>query len=216
MESTIKNTSTKEKIMGFSPTGYAWMWSWKENIADLQLFIVLYWSPFWKRWDKNSGIGFILLQNGSIFLSTHQLAHSHQAASYFGLQLHLLNLMIRLEASCETPSSCDLALRPSMFTNFKVLFSKRGSKSPFEFFKRSLLQVNKICCCMDILFASGYQSCDGHAGVTRIIIGTLSLKTLFKTFGIMQNGGKAKRPLWNQFCWKASAAWVSGSGLHEK
>ena len=67
-----------------------------------------------------------------------------------------------------------------------------GWTSPFEFFKRSLLQVNKIDCCKDILIASGYRSCDGQAGVTRIIIGTLSFRTLLKTFGIMKNGEKHK------------------------
>ena len=43
---------------------------------------------------------------------------------------------------------------------------------------------------MDILTASGYHSCDGQAGATRVIIGTLSLRTLLKTIGIMQNWGK--------------------------
>ena len=43
---------------------------------------------------------------------------------------------------------------------------------------------------MDIPIASGYNSCDGQAGVTSIIIGTLSFRTLLKTFGI--NGGKHK------------------------
>ena len=62
--------------------------------------------------------------------------------------------------------------------------------SPFEFFKRSLLQVIKICCYMDILIGSGYHNCDGPVGVIRIILGTLSLRALLKTFGIMQNGGK--------------------------
>ena len=31
--------------------------------------------PIWKTWDKNSKIWFILLQNGSIYLSAHQPAH---------------------------------------------------------------------------------------------------------------------------------------------
>ena len=44
---------------------------------------------------------------------------------------------------------------------------------------------------MNILIASGYHSCDGEAGVARIVIGSFSLKNLLKTFGIMQNGGKA-------------------------
>ena len=45
---------------------------------------------------------------------------------------------------------------------------------------------------MDILIASGYHSCGGQAGATRIIIGALSLRTLLKTFGIMQNGENQK------------------------
>ena len=43
---------------------------------------------------------------------------------------------------------------------------------------------------MDTLIASGYNSCDGQARVTRIILETFSLITLLKTFGIMQNGEK--------------------------
>ena len=43
------------------------------------------------------------------------------------------------------------------------------------------------------VFASGYHSCHGLAGVTRIIIKTFSLRTFHKTFGIMQNRGKAQR-----------------------
>ena len=69
---------------------------------------------------------------------------------------------------------------------------------------------------MDILIASGYHIWDGQAGVARIIIGTLSLRNLLKTFGIMQNGGNSYRLLWNQFCGKASATWLNGSGLQEK
>ena len=67
-----------------------------------------------------------------------------------------------------------------------------GWISPFGIFKRSLLQVNKNGCCTDILIVSGYHSCDDQAGVARIIIGTLSLRTLLRTFGIMQNGEKHK------------------------
>ena len=43
---------------------------------------------------------------------------------------------------------------------------------------------------MDILITFGYHSCDGQARVTSIIIGTWYLRTLLKTFGIMQNRGK--------------------------
>ena len=71
----------------------------------------------------------------------------------------------------------------------KFYFGQRDE--PFGFFKRSLLQVNKIDCCMNILIASGYHSCDCQAGGTRIIIGTLSFRTLLKTFGIMQKGENA-------------------------
>ena len=37
---------------------------------------------------------------------------------------------------------------------------------------------------MNILIASGHHSCNGQAGVTRIIIGIFSFMTLLKNFGI--------------------------------
>ena len=67
----------------------------------------------------------------------------------------------------------------------KFCFGQGDEFLSLNFFKRSLFHVNKIGCCIDILIASGYHSCDGQAGVTRIIVGTLSLGTLLKTFGIM-------------------------------
>ena len=66
---------------------------------------------------------------------------------------------------------------------------------------------------MDTLIASGYNSCDGQARVTRIILETFSLITLLKTFGIMQNGEKT---FVEPICWRASVTWLNGSGLHEK
>ena len=44
---------------------------------------------------------------------------------------------------------------------------------------------------MDIPIASEYHSCDGQAGVAKIIIGTL-FEDVPQNFGIMQNGEKHK------------------------
>ena len=41
---------------------------------------------------------------------------------------------------------------------------------------------------MNILTASGYHSCGGQAGVTRIIIGTLSFRTLLQPLGSCKMG----------------------------
>ena len=64
----------------------------------------------------------------------------------------------------------------------------------------SFLLGSKIGLLIDMFKIFGYQTCVDQAGVINTSFGTFSLSVLLRTFGIMQNGGKAYRSLCDQFC----------------
>lgn len=99
--------------------------------------------------------------------------------------------MTKLEPFLETSTFLKSSYQTVHSTNFKVLFCTRELISLFILFERPLLQVDKIDCFMDILIAIGCHSCNDQTEVTGINMGTFSLRTLLKTFAIMQNGEKA-------------------------
>ena len=139
---------------------------------------------------RQSRISFILLENESVFLLEHQLAHFLQADSNFALEFGLVDLEIRSEAAFEIPSPCNLAPKPSRPPVVESCSEQEDD---------DVHQGSKIRLLIDTFKIFGYQTCFAQAEVINVSFGTFSLSVLLRTFGIMQNGGKAYRSLCDQF-----------------
>ena len=130
---------------------------------------------------RQSRISFILLENESVFLLEHQLAHFLQADSNFALEFGLVDLEIRSEAAFEIPSPCNLAPKPSRPPVVESCSEQEDD---------DVHQGSKIRLLIDTFKIFGYQTCFAQAEVINVSFGTFSLSVLLRTFGIMQNGEK--------------------------
>ena len=89
------------------------------------------------------------------FFSAHQPSYLPQSDSKFGLEVDLLDLRIRLEASFVTPSFCDVGLRSSMPLIVKFYFGQRVKNLPLDFLRDLSSRSIKLVVAWTFLFLLG-------------------------------------------------------------